>query len=215
MNPARALLGIYLPGDTWWHRRGVGAKYLVVLALIIPAALCTDPLWSLGLAAASALLVATTGAPLRLAWGIPWGLVVVVGAIAAYHVVVGHAALAVTVACALLVALYATRLLLFTTPTPALVDAVVAATAPLRAVGFDPERFGLAVAIMLRSVPYLAGAVADLQDAARARGLERHQLTLLAPVVVEAVAYARRTGDALAARGLGEGADAGASTLEP
>jgi biotin transport system permease protein len=87
---------------------------------------------------------------------------------------------------------------------PVLLDAVVAAARPLRWVGLSPERFGLAVSVMLRSVPYLAGAFGDVRDAARARGLERNPMAHLTPVVVRAVGYAQATGDALAARGLGD-----------
>ena len=40
-----------------------------------------------------------------------------------------------------------------------------------------------------------------------ARGLERNPRALTVPVVIRAVAYAQQTGDALAARGIGEAAD--------
>ena len=51
----------------------------------------------------------------------------------------------------------------------------------------------------------LTGAFLDVRDAARARGLERHWVARLSPVVVRAVGFAQATGEALAARGLGEG----------
>ena len=85
-----------------------------------------------------------------------------------------------------------------------LVDALVAAARPLERLGARPERFGLAVAILIRSVPYIAGSFGEVRDAARARGLERNVATSLTPVAISAVAYARRTGDALTARGLGD-----------
>ena len=53
----------------------------------------------------------------------------------------------------------------------------------------------------------LAGSFAEVGDAARARGLERSVRARTIPVVLSAVAYARRTGDALAARGLGDAHD--------
>ena len=70
--------------------------------------------------------------------------------------------------------------------------------------GADPERFSLTVALMLRSIPYVIGAFADVRDAARARGLERNLLARSLPVVIATVGYARATGEALAARGLGD-----------
>ena len=55
---------------------------------------------------------------------------------------------------------------------------------------------------MVRSIPYLIGSVGDARDAARARGRSRNPALLLTPVVLGAVSYAQRTGEALHARGL-------------
>ncbi|KNC17756.1 hypothetical protein AC792_13710 [Arthrobacter sp. RIT-PI-e] len=100
--------------------------------------------------------------------------------------------------------LLAARALTLTTPLPVLLDGVVRLVAPLERLGADPERFALTLSVMLRSIPYLAGSVLDLRAAARARGLERNPRVVGVPLVVGAVAYAPRTGEALAARGLGE-----------
>ena len=43
MNAARGLLGIHVPGTTPWHRMGVGWKYLVFLALVLPAVIWPEP----------------------------------------------------------------------------------------------------------------------------------------------------------------------------
>jgi len=104
----------------------------------------------------------------------------------------------------LVLALYATRLLTLTTPIPELVDGIATACRPLRLIRVDPDRIALAVAVMLRSLPHLLGAFDDVRDAMTARGLRRNPVAYVAPVVVRAVAYAHATGDALAARGLGE-----------
>nr|NLI49967.1 energy-coupling factor transporter transmembrane protein EcfT [Propionibacterium sp.] len=204
MDAARALLGVHVPGTTLWHRLGIGWKYLVFLLLVVPAV--AGPHWavSLGVLGLSLVLVASTRAPLRLAWGLPWGVAVLFGALAGYQALVGRWELGVTLVAGMLTALYGARLLLLTTPLPVLIDALVRAARPLRRLGLDPERFGLAVAIMVRSVPFVAGAFGEVRDAARARGLDRHPLALAAPVVIQAVAYARATGEALAARGFGE-----------
>lgn len=207
MNAARALLGIHVPGTTPWHRMGVGWKYVVFLAVTVPVVLLRDPAVVLGGLALVLALVATTLAPLRLAWGLPRGLALLLGGLAAYHVVTGAPATAVTVVGTTLVALYASRLVLLTTPMPALIDALVRAAGPFRRVGVDPERFGLAVAILVRAVPFVVAAFSEVRDAARARGLDRNPLAAVTPVVVQTVAYARTTGDALMARGLGDADD--------
>lgn len=201
---AHTLLGIYVPGTSVWHRIGPGWKYLIFLALTLPVVVIGDPRVALGGLAVAMALVATTRAPLRLGWSLPAGLVVLLAALALYHVIAGQWLVGVRVVATILTALFAARLILLTTPMPALVDALVAFAAPLRRLGLDPERFGLAVALMIRSVPYVVGSFGDVRDAARARGMERNLFALIVPVVVAAVAYARRTGEALAARGLGE-----------
>lgn len=201
---AHTLLGIYVPGTSVWHRIGPGWKYLIFLALTVPVVVIGDPRVALGGLAVAMALVATTRAPLRLGWSLPVGLVVLLAALALYHVIAGQWLVGVRVVATILTALFVARLILLTTPMPALIDALVAFAAPLRRFGLDPERFGLAVALMIRSVPYVVGSFGDVRDAARARGMERNLFALIVPVVVAAVAYARQTGEALAARGLGE-----------
>jgi biotin transport system permease protein len=82
-----------------------------------------------------------------------------------------------------------------------MLDAVVRAARPLRR-WVDPEVVALTLGVMLRSVPWVAGAFTEVRDSARARGLERSPRAVVVPVVLHTVAYARRTGEALAARGL-------------
>jgi biotin transport system permease protein len=108
------------------------------------------------------------------------------------------------IAANLVVALWAARLVTMTTPAPVLVDALVTVTRPLRRIGFPAERFGLAVHVMLRSVPYLSGALAGARQAAAARGLRGQLGRQAAQVAVRAVGYAQATGDAMTARGLGD-----------
>lgn len=106
-----------------------------------------------------------------------------------------------------LVCVVAASILTATTPIQALLDGVAALARPFRRFGADPERFALTIAIMLRSIPFIAGAYGDVRDSARARGLERNPRALVLPVFITTVAFARQTGEALAARGLGEAED--------
>ena len=107
----------------------------------------------------------------------------------------------------ILLCVVAASLLTATTPLQRLLDGVVSLARPFRRFGADPERFALTIAIMLRSIPFIAGAFSDVRDSARARGLERNPRALVLPVFITTVAYARQTGEALAARGLGDPED--------
>lgn len=198
------LFGLYVPGRTWLHRIPVGWKYLLLLVLTVPVLVVAQPVPSAAALAASAALLATARVGRRLAFSLPLALWVLLAVLAGYQVLVGHPGLALVVSANLVTAIYASRLLTLTTPGPVLIDALVTALRPLRWVGVDPERVGLAVAIMVRSVPLLLDTFDQVRQAARARGRERNLFALVTPVVVRAVGQAQAVGAALAARGLGE-----------
>lgn len=198
------LFGLYVPGQTWLHRLGVGWKYLLLLGLTVPVLVLAHPVASLVALAASVLLLATARTPPRLTFVLPSAVWVLLAVLAAYHLVVGRPDAAVVVTANLVTAVYASRLLTLTTPGPVLVDALVTFLRPLRLVGADPELVGLAVAVMVRSVPLLLDTFDQVRQAARARGRDRNLFALVTPVVVRAVGQAQAVGAALAARGLGE-----------
>lgn len=198
------LFGLYVPGGTWLHRLGVGWKYLFLLALTAPVLLLALPWPSLAALVVSGLLLASTRVGARLAFALPWALWILLAVLAGYQLAIERPDLAVVVSANLVTAIYASRLLTLTTPGPVLIDALVAALRPFRRLGVNPERVGLAIAIMVRSVPMLLDTVAQVRQAARARGRDRNLFALVTPVVVRAVGQAQATGAALAARGLGE-----------
>jgi len=113
-------------------------------------------------------------------------------------------AVAIEVSADLLTLVVAAGVVTATTPADRMLDALERAARPLRHVGLRPEILALSVALMLRTVPALVQTGAEVRDAARARGLERNPRALLVPAAVRTVARARSTGEALAARGLGE-----------
>ncbi|MDR1512801.1 MAG: energy-coupling factor transporter transmembrane protein EcfT, partial [Propionibacteriaceae bacterium] len=187
------------------ERWPVGVKYVGLVALGLPAFVARQ--WPITLAAlgltAIVLLLARLGP--RRALGVSPGFACLLGFFWAVNGLTDSWLHGAVIAGNLMLALWVSRLVTLTTPAPDLIDALVAATRPLRRFGFDPERFGLAVMVMLRSIPHLAGQFARVREAAAARGLGRRLGPQATQVVVGAVAYAHATGDAMAARGLGDG----------
>lgn len=204
MRSANELFGTYRPSGSPLEAVSVGWKYVLLLALTVPAIAVGRWWFSLGgvLVAAAILIWAKVG--IRRAVGLGTGMVVVCVLIVAVQAIGDQVMAGVVVVENLVLAVYATRLLTLTTPIPELVDSIATACRPLRLVRVDPDRIALAVAVMLRSLPHLLGAFDDVRDAMTARGIRRNPVAYVAPVVVRAVAYAHATGDALAARGLGE-----------
>lgn len=204
MNTHHQLFGLYRPGDGWLHRLAPGWKFAFVLALSVASLVVGHPVASAAAVLLTVLIILAGGLPARPALRLGPALLVLLGVLAAYQLIFTSWQQAIVVVGNLLACLYAARILTMTVPGTELLDGLVAACRPLRPVGVDPERVGLAVALMIRAVPHLAGSFGDVRDAARARGLERNLLALLTPVVVGAVGHAQATGDALVARGLGE-----------
>ncbi|MBP2414583.1 biotin transport system permease protein [Arthrobacter stackebrandtii] len=200
----------YIPGDSFFHRMRLGLK---AAALFAVAVLClASPFVSVaaGLWTTTAVLAAVVGA--HFAAGLPWGrlwravklMLIFLVLIAAYQWWQHGPAVAWQVIAAIIATVLASNILTATTPVDELLDGLASLVRPLERIGADPERFSLTVALMLRSIPFVIGAFADVRDAARARGLERNLMARSLPVVIATVAYARSTGEALAARGLGE-----------
>ncbi|HJE51837.1 MAG TPA: energy-coupling factor transporter transmembrane protein EcfT [Tessaracoccus flavescens] len=202
MNVHSSLLGIYEPGPGWLFRLPVGWKYVLVLALTLPPILVGQWWLTAVFIVVTLLLLWSSGIGPPRALKIGWPLWLMLAAVLAYQVAILNPAGAVVQPGNILIAVLAARILTLTTSTPVLMDALAAGLAPLRWIRVDPRQVALAIALMIRSIPYLLGSIEDARDAARARGRDRNPVLLLTPVVVGAVAYAQRTGEALHARGL-------------
>lgn len=204
MNPHDRLFGLYAPGDSVLHRLGIAPKFLLVLTVSLVPLLVRDLAVSLGFLGVTVVVLLLSGLGLRRCFALFPAIVIMAGLLFAYQLIRGEPRIGVMLVANLILCLYASRVLTLTTPAPVLLDAVVTAARPVRWVGGNPEQIGLAVALMVRSIPHLLGSFTDVRNAARARGLERNLFAQVAPVVIGAVAYARATGEALAARGLGD-----------
>lgn len=201
---AAGLLGLYVPGDTWLHRTGPGPKAAGLAAFGAAVVVARGPAAALALLAVPVLLALSARLPLGTTARGLLPVVVVATVLGAYQLWQRGPALAVEVAADLVAAVLAGVVVTATTPADRMLDAVVRGTRPLRRLGVSPEAVGLAVALLLRSVPALSRTAAEVRDAARARGLEREPRALLVPAAVRAVGRARLVGEALAARGLGD-----------
>ncbi|MDR6792112.1 biotin transport system permease protein [Pseudarthrobacter oxydans] len=201
------LLANYVPGHSLIHRAPLTLKFLLVFGCGLASFIVVD--WRVSLAVLAGLcgLFLLTGAGLKKLWAAIRPLAAVLVVIGVFQWWMLGAPTAARIVLNILVCVVAASLLTATTPVQRLLDGVVRAAGPFKRFGADPERFALTIAIMLRSIPYIAGTFADVRDSARARGLERNPRALILPVFITSVAFARQTGEALAARGLGDAED--------
>lgn len=203
MSRGDGLFGSYLPGDSMVHRAPLGLKFAAVLAVGVTTALL--PGWRAGLALLGVVLLchglAGLGAGRVLRTLRP--VLPVLAVLFAFQWWSRDAGTAGRLVLGIAACYLAAGIVTGTTRPSALVDGVVALAGPLRR-WLEPEVVGIAVAVMFRSIPWIAGAFGDVQEAARARGLDRSPRAIVVPFVIHTVAYARTTGEALAARGLGD-----------
>lgn len=92
------------------------------------------------------------------------------------------------------------RLFVATTRTSDLVDSITEWLQPLRPLGVRPGVFALTVSLMIRSIPLISGAVGDVADAHRARGLRRTVRTVALPSALQTMAATIAVSEALSAR---------------
>lgn len=198
------VLGTYVPGSSPLHRLPAGPKLVALAVLLAALAAVRTPA---GVAAGAALVVVLAvvsrvglRAVLDQARPLRW-VVLVLGALQVW--VAGPVTALVVVGWIVVAALLA-GLVLLTTPTQAVLDALVAGLRPLRRFGVDPDRAGLVLSLAVRSIPVVARLADEVAQARRARGVERSLRAFAVPLVLRTVRHADRMGEALAARGVGD-----------
>ncbi|RLV57503.1 energy-coupling factor transporter transmembrane protein EcfT [Aeromicrobium phragmitis] len=199
-----APLGLHRPGSTPLHRVRPGAKLLglVTFAVVVIATDGAGPtLALLGVAVVVALMsglgVRELGRSLR-------AFAVVAIALFAFQAWQNGVDRGLEVVGGLVALIVAATVVTATTPTDAMVDTIAWAARPWRRLGVDPDRIGLAFALVLAALPRMLELAHETRAAARARGLERNPRAYATPLVLRAVAHARETGAALHARGIGD-----------
>jgi biotin transport system permease protein len=194
-------LGLYRPGLSPVHRLPAGTK-LAVLLVAGAASVFVDRPWQVGAALLGVTLCfAAAGlSPVvmaRQARPLLWMLLIV----AAFHVLASGWQRAAVVAGVLVALVLLAALVTLTTRTTDLVDALMRVLAPLRAVGVDPQRVGLLLALGIRSVFVVAQIAEEVRDAQRARGLTASPRAYAVPLIIRSLRHADALGEALVARG--------------
>lgn len=210
-----SLIPPHRPGSGLLHRLRPGTKLGAVAALTLVVVLLrtTGPLDAWALLAGGSVLVlslvghARVGTPGAVVRGMLRRLALPLIVLAAYQALSRGPVQGIEVLLDLAGLVLLAGLVTVTTPTDRMLDTIAGLVRPLRHLPrlrehLHPERVALTFALALRSVDVLWDVAGQARDAARARGRGRDVRALVTPTVVRAVAHARATGDALAARGL-------------
>lgn len=193
---------LYIQGDRWLHRMPAGAKLAALVAAGI-AFFFVQNLWILaGAMAFAAALVVLTGVSAASWWRQVRGLVWVLAAIGIFAAVFQgwmHAAV-VLLRIGVLVAL--AMAVTLSTRSADLIAACERALTPLERLGWvNAGKVALALALTLRFVPEIWRQYQEIREAQAARGLAKHPLALLVPLVVRTLKRAEQVAQAIDARG--------------
>jgi biotin transport system permease protein len=196
------LTGIYQPGTSLLHRSGAGAKLLGLLVLSTVLVAWKSPVMVLAGLVVVTGLYAVAGFGVRTlvaqAWPLRWFVLFLLP----FQWWTAGWQMAIAVVGTLVVAVVGAALVSLTTRVTDLLDVIARILEPARAIGVDPDRVALLLALTIRAVPVISATLQEARDARRARGLERSTRALVTPVVVRTIRHADRVGDALAARGV-------------
>lgn len=197
-------LGIFHPGTTALHRIPAGPKLglligygIVVVALHGPWL----PLAALGFSVALALWARVPASTL---WRGLRPILLVVAVLGAFQLWQRGWPVATEITATMLALVVASTVVTATTAMDAVLDAITRGLTPFQRLGVNPGKVALAFSLMIGAIPQIFSIAHETREAAKARGLERSARANLTPLVVRVVAHAHDTGDALAARGLGD-----------
>lgn len=99
-----------------------------------------------------------------------------------------------------LLALLATIVTL-TTRVSEMIETIEQVLQPCKRFGINPAQVSLMLALAIRFIPVLLNQFHEIQEAQRARGLDRNGLALFVPFVIKTLRMADELSDALDARG--------------
>lgn len=197
-----ALIGLYQPGDTWLHRLPVGAKLIGLGVLSVAIVAVRGAVSAVVFAAVAAALVGWAGLGWRTLWRQTRAVLVIALVVGAFQWWLSGPDRAIESLIDLISLTLAALAVTATTQVNDMIDAIVRWCRRLP--GIDAERVGLLLALAIRAVPASIELAGQTMDAAAARGLGRNPRALISPFVIRVVARAQLTGDALAARGIGD-----------
>ncbi|MEQ8964690.1 MAG: energy-coupling factor transporter transmembrane protein EcfT [Azospirillaceae bacterium] len=197
------IASLYVPRSSPIHALPPGLKVVALMAAGTAVFLIPDPLPVAGALAVVAGLYALARIPARVALAQIRPVLLVLAVIFAAQALLDHwtTGLLVVLRFATLIALAA--LVTLTTRASAMIEALERGLAPLRHLGLDPAKIGLALSMALRFIPVIAGITREVREAQRARGLDRSIVAVAVPVLLRTLKMADDIAQAMEARGYG------------
>ncbi len=191
---------LYSDQHTWLHGVRAGVK-LALLAVLGAGVFLTPYLSVLSVSAVLCMaMFASLGPATQRVKPLLWGLAIASALIGVFHLYMGQTMVGVVSVLRLLCTTLMGLALTLTTRYTDLLAVLEWLLTPLRAVGVDPERLSLQVALMLRFTEHFFVLWRRLDDAHRLRTGRAGGFKILAPLTIHMLVAARRVADTLHVR---------------
>lgn len=192
--------GLYVSRRSPIHHLSPGTKMFIMAIAGIGLFFVNNIPWLIGLLGVVVMFIAIARLPCSVVFAqirpMLWVLVLIAGA----HALLTHWETGIVLAVRFLVLILLATTVTLTTRTTEMVEAIAQALQPLQRFGIRPRQISLMVAIAIRFIPVLLEQIRDIQDAQRARGVERPVITFLVPLLVKTLHMADALVDAIEAR---------------
>jgi len=196
------MLSLYYPTGSLIHRAPTWLK-LALLALGSAALFwLPDSYWSACVVAVPLLGYLLARLPLRVMGTDVLRMTFLLVFLLVTQLIFNAPEVAATVVARLTTIILGAQLFTRTTKVHHLISTVEHLTKPLRPLGANPYKIGLAVALMLSALGQIMGFIRQVRDAQRARGVRLAAWSWVVPVLVLSLKHADDVADALVVRGL-------------
>lgn len=193
-------IGLYVPGKSVLHRLSAGIKLLLLAAAGTGLFLWSPWPVSIAAFAVSAMLYPLAGLSLRTALSQIRGVLWILGVLFVAQGILSDWPAAVSVVARLAALILLASLVTLTTRISEMTETLETALRPFERFGVNPPKVSLALSMVVRFVPLIAEAVADIREAQQARGLERNLFALSVPLIIRTLKIAHDVADAIEAR---------------
>ena len=196
------MLTLTSPRETWLHAIPAGAKLLALLVITVTLFQVGNPLvLAVAVLAIFALYAGLGIDMLRAGLSFLRPLLVFIVVVGLWHVLTGDLENGAAIILRFIAAVAAANLVTMTTRLTDMIAVVEAIVPSIPAIGLNPRRVALAMALAIRFIPVLSEKITQARHAWMARSARRPRWNILVPVILAVLDDAEHVADAIAARG--------------
>lgn len=193
--------GLYVPRRSPIHALAAQPKLLILAITSIVVLRSSNPIVLAVLLGLTSLLPILSQLPLSSVWVQLRPIIPLLLAVALIPTLLGDWLAGVIALLRFLILILLATIVTLTTRMSDMMAAIEQALQPGKRIGINPAHISLMLSLSLRLIPMLLNQFYEIQEAQRARGLDRTALALFVPFMVKTLRMADELSEALDARG--------------